>query len=159
MRPFQLLSKKFISISILSCFLLLFLQTRINAQCLGVDLQAVSIDPTTTSVSVGGTIQLVVVMRNNGPCPIPAGEAQVQITFSSVYLDPGTPLNFVDNCAPANWSYLTNVPTPGLHNLFFKNDAGAIPVGGVFCSFQFDIIGKAGAPGPVSITLASSLSA
>lgn len=158
MKPFHI-SKSFIRISLLSFFLVFLAQVRMNAQCLSVDLQAVSIDPSTPSVTVGGTIQLVVVMRNNGPCPIPIGEAQVQISFSSVYLDPGTPLNFVDQCAPGRWSYLTNVPTPGLHNLFFRNDAGAIPVGGVFCAFQFDIKGKAGAPGPVSVTLASTLTA
>lgn len=130
-----------------------------QAQCLNVDLQAVSIDPSSPTVGVGQTFQFVVVMRNNGPCPIPIGEAQVQITFSSVYLTPGAPIGFVDNCAPARWSYLTNVPSPGLHNLFFRNTVGAIPVGGVFCSFQFNVVGTANTPAATSITLASTLTA
>ncbi len=136
------------------------MQQRLQAQCIQVDLQAVSIDPATPTVGVGATTQLVVVIRNNGPCPIPTGEAQIQVTFSSAYLSPGAPLNFVDNCAPGRWAFLTNVPTPGLHNLFFRNNAGPIPAGGVNCSFQFDIVGVASTPpGGASVTLASTLTA
>ena len=154
MKPFSLF-RKVLSISLV----LLCLHSQIRAQCPNVDLQAVSIDPSSLTVNVGGTVQIVVEMKNNGPCPIPAGEAQVQITFSSVYLDPAGPLNFVDNCAPGRWVYLTSVPTPGFYNLFFRNDAGPIPVGGSTCTFQFNVTGKTGSSGPVSITLASSLSA
>lgn len=132
--------------------------SQVKAQCLFVDLQAVSIDPSPGSLNVGQTGQIVVVMKNNGPCPIPTSEAQVQVTFSSVFLAPGAPINVVDNCVPARWTLIANVPTPGLHNLFFRNTAGPIPVGGVDCSFQFNITGLSNTAG-TTITLASTLSA
>lgn len=128
--------------------------TKVQAQL--VDLQAVSIDPSALSINVGQTAQIFVAMRNNGPNPIPVGEATAQVTLSSVFLDLGTPLNFTNACG--QWTYLGNVPGVGTHNLFFQNNAGAIP-NGFTCTFQFDVTGKAGSGGPSGITLASSLSA
>lgn len=142
----------------LTIVLSLIATTQVKAQCILVDLQAVSIDPSPGSINVGQTGQIVVVMKNNGPCPIPVGEAQVQITFSSTFLNPGAPLNLVDNCAPDRWTLVASVPTPGNHNLFFRNTAGPIPVGGVDCSFQFNITGLANTAA-ATITLASTLSA
>ena len=138
---------------------LVLVQKQGKAQCLNVDLQAVSIDPTSPNVNIGQTIQIVAVLRNNGPCPIPTGEAQVTITFSSTYLSPGAPLNFTDGCVPARWTYLTNVPTPGLHNLFFRNTLGPIPVGGASCAFSFNVTGVTGTPSPTPVTLVSTLTA
>ena len=124
-----------------------------------VDLQAVSISPSFPSISVGQTAFIQVSMRNNGPAPIPVGEATAQVTFSSVYQDFGLPalaVNFIDPCS--NWTYLGNVPGSGLNNLFFRNDAGALAANQT-CNFQFDIRGKAGVAGTSNIfTLASSLS-
>ena len=146
-------------IFLLSLGFLLATADRIQAQCF-VDLQAVSIDPSTPVISTTGTSQIVVVMRNNGPCIIPTGEAQVQITFNDTYLQPAIPLNFVDNCVPARWSFVTTVNAAGQYNMFFRNNAGPIPVGGVFCSFQFNVGGKGiVSPAPVNITLASTLTA
>jgi len=144
---------------LLSLGFLLAMAGRVQAQCF-VDLQAVSIDPSAPVISTTGTAQLVVVMRNNGPCIIPTGEAQVQITFADTYLQPAIPLNFVDNCVPARWTFVTTVQAGGFYNMFFRNNAGPIPVGGVFCSFQFNVGGKGViSPAPVNITLASTLTA
>ena len=134
---------------------------RVQAQCPGaVDLQAVSIDPSSPTIGIGQTAQIVVSMRNNGPCAIPTGEGTVQVTLSSVYLDLGgaAPHGFADACGPM-WSFVTAISNATQHNLFFRNNAGPIPVGGIFCSFSFNVVGKAGTPSPSAITLASSLSA
>lgn len=134
----------------------LFFGTVSQAGAQNVDLQAVSIDPTLPTVGVGQTAFIVVSMKNNGPNPIPATDATCQITMSSVYLDLAIPFDFTDACG--QWTFLGNVPGPGTHNLFFQNNAGPIPVGGPFCSFQFRVAGKAVTPAPSGITLASSLS-
>ena len=135
----------------------LFLLTASKVGAQNVDLQAVSIDPTLPTIAVGQTGSIVVAMKNNGPSIIPVGEATVQITLSSVFLNLAIPFNFVDACG--QWTYLGNVPGAGTHNLFFQNNAGPIPVGGPFCSFQFNVGGKAVTAAPSGITLASSLSA
>jgi len=135
---------------------LFFLATTQSKAQVFVDLQAVSIDPSPASLAVGATGQIIFTMQNNGPSAIPLGQATAQVTISSVYLDLGTPITFVDPCG--YWSYLGNVPGAGTHNLFFQNNAGAIPAGGS-CALQFNVKGKAGTPAPSGITLASSLSA
>lgn len=134
----------------------LFLGTVSQAGAQNVDLQAVSIDPSSPTLAINQVGQIVVSMKNNGPNPIPVGDATCQITLSSVYVKLAIPLNFTDACG--QWTYLGNVPGPGTLNLFFQNNAGAIPVGGPFCSFQFNVAGNAVTPAPSGITLASSLS-
>ena len=139
---------------LLGTVLLLSAAGRLQAQ--NVDLQAVSIDPSTPSLAVGQVGQIVVAMRNNGPSVIPLGEATAQVTLSSVFLDIALPITFSD--APCNqWSYLGNVPGAGTHNLFFQNNGGAIPVGALGCSFSINVGGKAVTTVPSGITLASSL--
>ncbi len=123
--------------------------------CPNVDLEAVSIDPATLSVNVGATTQIFVVMKNNGPCPIPTGEATCLVTLSSTAFDLGSPFNFNDICGI--WTYLGDVPNATSHNLFFRNNAGPINLG-TPCYFQFDVKGKTTFPGS-PITLVSSLSA
>jgi hypothetical protein len=147
-------------IFLLSLGFLLATAGAVQAQCPGnVDLQAVSIDPSSPVIGINATGQLVVIMRNNCPCAIPTGEAQVQITFSATYLDPAIPLSFTNTCPGSPWSYVTTVTAGGLHNMFFRNNAGPLPVGGVFCGFQFNVGGKGViSPAPVAITLASTLS-
>jgi hypothetical protein len=136
----------------------LLFMTATNVRAQNVDLQAVSIDPTLPTIGIGQVGQIVVAMKNNGPSAIPVGEATVQITLSSVYMQLAIPFNFVDACG--QWTYLGNVPGAGTLNLFFQNNAGAIPPPPTgFCSFQFNVAGKAVTPGPSGITLASSLSA
>jgi hypothetical protein len=137
--------------------MVLFFATALQLRAQNVDLQAVSIDPTLPTIGVGQVGQIVVAMKNNGPSVIPVGEATAQITLSSVFLDLAIPFNFTDACG--QWTYLGNVPGAGTHNLFFQNNAGPIPVGGPFCSFQFNIAGKMPTVAPSGITLASSLSA
>ena len=139
---------------VLGTVLLLSAAGRLQAQ--NVDLQAVSIDPSTPSLAVGQVGQIVVSMRNNGPSVIPLSEATAQITLSSVYLDIALPVTFSD--APCNqWTYLGNVPGAGTHNLFFQNNGAAIPVGALGCSFSINVAGKAVTTAPSGITLASSL--
>ena len=140
---------------VLGTVLLLSAAGRLQAQ--NVDLQAVSIDPSSPSLGVGQVGQIVVSMRNNGPGVIPVGEATAQVTLSSVYLDIALPVTFSD--APCNqWSYLGNVPGAGTHNLFFQNNAGPIAIGALGCAFRINVGGKAVTPAPSGITLASSLS-
>jgi hypothetical protein len=127
--------------------------------CIKVDLQGVSVDPLPATIGKGQTATVMVAMKNNGPCTIPQGEATAQITLIGDYLDPGTPLNFIDICG--QWSYLGVISKDGQHNLFFQNNGGPIPAGGKFCSFQFDVKGNAETPAnaPTAITLVSTLSA
>jgi len=155
---------KTISSRMLVVTLVLFLMTATKgiAQCPGggVDLQAVSLDPALSTIAIGQATTITAVMANNGPCAIPIGAANVQITMSSVELDLGTPFSFTSNCG--QWSYLGNVPggsgASATHNLFFRNDAGAIPKDGPLCFFAFDVKGKAGTTAPGSfINLASSV--
>ena len=141
-------------------FLSLFLLTTIaelQAQCIDVDLQAVSIDPGHTSIGKGQTTTITVAMKNHGSCTILTGEATAQVTLSAVYLDLGTPINFSDNCK--YWTYLGAVSNAKQHNLFFRNDGGPLPPGTSACSFHFDVKGRVVTTAPVAITLASSLSA
>ena len=133
----------------------LIFMTASKLEAQSVDLQAVSIDPTIPSLGIGQTGSIVVSMKNNGPGIIPIGEATASVTLSSVYLDLGTPLTFIDACS--QWVYLGNVPGAGTFNLFFQNNAGAIPVGGAPCNFRFNVKGKLATPAPSGITLSSSL--
>jgi len=149
------LKKAYSRLALLTTALFFGTVSQVGAQ--NVDLQAVSIDPTLPTIGINQVGQIVVAMKNNGPSTIPVGEATVQITLSSVYMKLAIPFNFTDACG--QWSYLGNVPGAGTLNLFFQNNAGAIPVGGPFCSFQFSVAGNAVTPGPSGITLASSLSA
>jgi len=135
----------------------LFFGTLMNGSAQNVDLQAVSIDPTLPTIGINQVGQIVVAMKNNGPSVIPVGEATAQVTLSSVFLKLAVPFNFTDACG--QWTYLGNVPGVNTHNLFFQNNAGAIPVGGPFCSFQFSVAGNNVTAAPSGITLASSLSA
>ena len=140
---------------LLTTALILMTVSKVGAQ--DVDLQAVSIDPTLSTIGIGQTGSIVVEMKNNGPSAIPIGEATATVTISSIYLDLGIPFNFVNSCG--QWSYLGNVPGAGTHNLFFQNNAGPIPVNGPACMFQFNIGAKLlETPIPSGITLASSLS-
>jgi len=141
--------------------IMLCMLTTVKAQtpCIRVDLQGVSVDPLPATIGKEQTATVMVVMKNNGPCTIPQGEATAQVTLIGDYLDPGTPLNFIDICG--QWTYLGVISKDGQHNLFFQNNGGAIPAGGKFCSFQFDVKGKAETPAnaPTGITMVSSLSA
>ncbi|MDZ4807425.1 MAG: hypothetical protein SGI96_04065 [Bacteroidota bacterium] len=131
---------------LLTTVLFLMIATKGMGQCpgAGVDLQAVSIDPTLATVGIGQTTTITAVMANNGPCVIAAGTANVKISFSAVDLNLGTPLNFTSNCG--QWVYLRDVPEGAgatlTHNLFFRNESGAIPVNGPLCFFTFDVKGK-----------------
>lgn len=123
-----------------------------------VDLQAVSIDPVSPQIKVGEVTDIVVVMKNNGPDAIPKTEATCQITLSAVHL--GRPGKFQFH--GKQWRLLgviTTLGKNGQHNIFMQNNAGPIPVDNeqVF-GFSFKVKGKKAAPGPVHITLASSLS-
>jgi hypothetical protein len=144
---------------ILAFLILATFISKVNAQeaCLKVDLQAVSISPVLTSLEPGKQTQLEVVMRNNGPCEIPKGEATAQITINTDHLEITGDLQFSDDCG--NWTFLTATTSGNLKNLFFRNNGGALPVGGKICAFHFNVKAKSKSPGTSTITLASSLSA
>ena len=142
---------------LLTTVLLLMTATKGTAQCPagGVDLQAVSIDPTLSTIGINQTTTITAVMANNGPCVIAAGTANAQVTLSAVDLDLTIPFNFTSNCG--QWVYLRDVPEGAgatlTHNLFFRNDAGAIPVNGPLCFFSFDVKGKKAAlTSPVNLS-------
>lgn len=131
-----------------------------RGQCPNVDLQAVSIDPSALMMSPLGTIKLVVEMKNNGPCPIPIKEARFTISFPDKYIQPGNPLNVVDNCVPTRWKLFNSNQADGFYSFTFRNDAGPIPVGGAPCPMSFSIRGKGlVATEPITISLSSSLTA
>ena len=143
---------------LLPVILCCLLATKGSAQvaCGIVDLASASITLDLPVIAKNKTATIFVTLRNDGPtCFIPVGEATAQVTLSSVYFDLAVPFNFVSNCG--QWTYLGNFPTPGSHNLFFRNNGGPIPVGGPFCGFQFNIGGKAITPVPSTISLTSSL--
>ena len=125
--------------------------------CNKVDLQGVSIDPIPGTIKKGQTASIVVAMKNNGPCVIPKGDATAQVTLIGEFLEPGAPVNFIDICG--QWSYLGVISKDGNHDLFFQNNAGAIPLGSQYCYFQFDVIGKADTKSATGITLVSTLGA
>lgn len=159
MKQFSQHLKTTVNLLSLAILLLILSTMRVEAQCPGqVDLQAVSIDPSATAVGVNQVVQIFVVMKNNGPCPIPTGEAKVQITLSSVYFDLGTPFNFSEICATGQYTFDGVISDASYHNLYFTNNGGPIPVD-QFCYFQFDLKGKLVTPSPSNITLISSLSA
>lgn len=144
---------------LLSISFLLATAGKMQAQCF-VDLQAVSIDPSQLVISTTGTAQLVVVMKNNGPCILPTGEAQVQITFSDTYLQPAVPLNVTNTTCAGVWTHVATTNSAGQFNMFFRNNGGPLPVGGAGCEFTFNIGGRGlVSPAPVSVTLASTLTA
>jgi hypothetical protein len=145
--------------SLLAVSIGLFFMNATLAQepCNRVDLQGVSIDPIPGTIKKGQTASIVVVMKNNGPCIIPKGDATAQVTLIGEFLEPGGPVNFIDICG--QWSYLGVISKDGHHDLFFQNNAGAIPLGGQYCYFQFDVIGKADTKPASGITLVSTLGA
>jgi hypothetical protein len=144
---------------LLSISFLLVTAGKTKAQCF-VDLQAVSIDPSALVISTTGTAQLVVVMKNNGPCILPTGEAQVQITFGDTYLQPAVPLNLTNTTCAGVWTFVGQTNVGGQFNMFFRNNGGPLPVGGAGCEFRFNVGGRGlVSPGPVNVTLASTLTA
>lgn len=120
-----------------------------------VDLQAVSIDPSTggTPIKVGETFQLHLAMKNNGPDIIPAGEATCQITVEEKYFIIPRKRTFTSNF----FSFLGAKRTPGVNgniDLFFQSNED-MPVNEVD-ELIFTV--KAEAPGTSLATVASSLS-
>ena len=133
-----------------------FFSAMAQDNCKSVDLQAVSISPAGISLLKGKTMEIEVVMRNNGPCTIPVGDATAQITISSDQLELAEPFGFKDECG--QWAFVTSSRAGKSYNLFFKNTGASIPVGGNMCAFRFSVKGKSDEPGTSRITLASSLS-
>ena len=122
------------------------------------DLESVSIFTTAfPSIGIGQATTVNVTLGNNGPCPIPIGEANAQVTLSSVYFDlVGPTATFVSTCGI--WTLLGITTSGGLggqHNLFFRNNGAPVPVGGAFCGFTFVIRGAnvtpPGLPGDISL--------
>ena len=146
---------KYVLASILVPALLSF-SARAQDNCKNVDLQAVSISPAGISLQKGKTMEVEVSMRNNGPCPIPVGDATAQITLSSDQIELADPIGFKDECG--QWTFLTSNTVGKNYNLFFKNTGAPIPAGGKMCSFRFSVKGKSDMHGTSRITLASSLS-
>lgn len=103
---------------------------------------------------------IVVVAKNNGPDPIPTGEATCQITLSNKHLTFPRNHDF-RNIGDKQWSFLgAKRNAPGQVNLFFQNNAGEIPVNNEDVSgFSFEVQGKSVTKSPTAITVASSLSA
>jgi hypothetical protein len=101
-------------------------------------------------------MEIEVVMRNNGPCAIPVGDATAQITISADQIELAKPFGFKDECN--QWEFLTSNMAGKNYNLFFKNTKAPIPAGGAMCAFRFSVKGKSEANGTSRITLASSLS-
>ena len=122
------------------------------------DLQAVSMDPSVLEISPVGTIQLVIEMKNNGPCIIPKGEASFTVTFPDTYIQPGVPLNVTNVCGPNRWQLFNQTQAGGFYSLIFRNSGEVLPVGGVACPISFDIRGKGiVTTKAISISLSSSL--
>ena len=129
-----------------------------RGQCSNVDLQAVSMDPSALVISPLGTVQLVIEMKNNGPCPIPVGEARFTVTFPDTHIQPAVPLNVTNACGPNRWQLFNQTQAGGFYSLTFRNDGGAIPVGGAACPMSFNIGGKGlFSAAPIPITLSSGL--
>lgn len=146
------------SFPIVFSLLLSLISVIANAQnCLQVDLQAVSISPVDVTLQPGKETQLEVVMRNNGPCEIPKGEATAQITLNTEHVEVPSDIRFSDECG--HWTFLTSTSSGNQKNLFFRNNGSALPVGGKFCAFRFSVKAKTKSAGISTITLASSLSA
>jgi len=96
-------------------------------------------------------------MRNNGPCVIAKGEATAQITLNTEHVEVPDNIRFSDECG--HWTFLTSTSNGNLKNLFFRNNGSALPIGGKFCAFRFNVKAKTNSAGISTITLASSLSA
>ena len=133
-----------------------------RAQCIPgdpkADLQAVSMDPSALVISPLGTIQLVIEMKNNGPCVIPIGEARFTVTFPDTHIQPAVPLNVTNVCGPNRWQLFNQTQAGGFYSLTFLNNGEAIPVGGTACPMSFNIGGRGFFSGtPIPITLSSGL--
>lgn len=118
-----------------------------------VDLQAISIDPTSPQVKPGQKFEIVVAMKNNGPDVLPAGEGTCQITLSATHLR----LGYNIGLRSTTWKLLgVDRKIKGQYNLFFetKTDMG---VNEEDTGFRFEAAGKT--VGTSMATLASSLSA
>ena len=118
-----------------------------------VDLQAISIDPSTggNPIKTGEVFQLHLVMKNNGPEVLPAGEATCQITLNERSIAIPRKRIFQSKF----FSFLGAKRTPGNINLFFKSNED-MPVGE-----EDDLVFtvRAEAAGQSFATVASSLSA
>ncbi len=122
-------------------------------KCERADLQAVSISPASGTVEPGKTVQVQAVMHNNGPCIIPAGMVTAEISMSAEYLSTDKQPALIDLCK--RWSFVKSVVEGSTHTLYFQN-RDALPVGGVYCDFIFDVKAKS-KEGNVRITLNCSI--
>lgn len=147
------------TLNLLTGLLSILIINSVNAQepCLKVDLQAVSVSPVNFKLDPGKSTQIEVVMRNNGPCVIPKGQATTQITINTEHLEVPANIGFKDECN--EWIFVTSTSSGNLMNLFFRNNGADLPVGGKFCAFRFTVTARAKSAGTSVITLASSLSA
>ncbi len=132
---------------VLSFFLLAY-----GARAQQVDLQAVSIGPTSSVPIAINQIQTVeVIMKNNGPGAIPTGQALFTVTINSTILRFDTPLNFTD--ASGLWVLTSSTA----NTLQVSNNGGPLPGdASVGYSIQFNVRGNATGSG--NLNLASSLS-
>lgn len=121
-----------------------------------VDLQAVSIDPSTggNPIKPGQTFQLNLAMKNNGPDVLPAGEATCQITLSEKHITIPRARKFESKF----FAFLGLKRTPGVDgniDLFFQSNED-MPVNEVD-ELIFTV--KADKPGTSIANAVSSLSA
>ncbi len=117
-----------------------------------VDLEGVSIGPTTLTPIAINQIQTVrVILKNNGPGAIPTGEATATVSINTTYLRFDTPLAFTD--ASGLWTLVNS----SANTLQFANTGGPLP-GDPNTGFtlQFNVRGNAAGIG--DLNLASSLS-
>lgn len=117
-----------------------------------VDLQAISIAPTKAAVKVGSQVTVKAYLKNNGPDPIPAGEATAIVTVSSRFLN--KPYGF--KAIGGGWKLQGIKKETGSYNLFLVSTADIQKDAPKLEGFSFYV--KGGRPGVGDITMATSLS-
>ncbi|QHV94875.1 T9SS type A sorting domain-containing protein [Spirosoma endbachense] len=136
----------------LSLFLSIFLLS-LSAQAQQVDLQGVSIGPSSPTPIAINQIQTVqVVIKNNGPGAIPATQALFTATIDPVILRFDTPLNFTDP------SGLFTLTSSNASTLQVANNGGPLP-GNAATGYiiSFNVRGNATGTGNLNLTSTLSL--
>ena len=117
-----------------------------------VDLQAVSIGPTSNVPIAINQIQTVeVIMKNNGPGAIPTGQALFTATINTTFLRFDTPLTFTD--ASGLWVLTSSTA----NTLQVANSGGPLP-GNAAAGYSIRFNVRGNATGSGDLNLASSLS-
>lgn len=117
------------------------------------DLEVVSIDPEVTTVLKGQTVDLILVVNQNGPDDLPVGTARVSIAISETIINWVLPITITDDCGNV-WTVQTPNPTATTPQISIRNN-NAVLANNAGCTIRIPVMGIA--VGTANLTVASTV--